>query len=293
MKSKFLISVKSSGLCFNIMRLIILTKLAKEFDRKIIFLTKPDHISILKKFNPDCLFIPYVTDHTTKFNNYKRNKSIHKLYDLKYIKFLIENYFKKLFENVNVNDFKLINGSKQDISDKLCKFLLIDYNDGLTDAENINSIKIEPIKFKADKVYNKDITSINIKINNPNSKRIYDFWDEIIPKLKTKYKDILLISGNNEIKKYLSEKYNCLYYNTDTEVNYSNVRGNNIVRGKPEIIMQDILTCTTTNFLPFTKLKEDYPYILERYKDLNFVVEKEEKFDIVVEYLSKYIILES
>ena len=77
------------------------------------------------------------------------------------------------------------------------------------------------------------------------------------------------------------------------ENNYSRVRGNNIERGKPDIIMEDIIKCIQTDFIPFTLLREDYKHILDDYKDLNFVVEKVEKFDIIVEYLSKYIILES
>ena len=294
MKYKYLISVKSSGLCFNIMRLIILNKIAKDFDRKLIFLTKPDHIRILKKFNNECLFIPYVKGHTDKFNNFNRNKNIHKLYDLKYIKFLKDTYFDNQFSNTKLNEYELINGSMKDITDKDSRFLLIDYNDGIHDTENINSISIPKIHLKGkDKKYDKSIITINIKINNPNNNRIYSFWDKIIPELKKKGKKILLISGNNDIKKYLHDKHDCMYELTGTENNYSRVRGNNIERGKPDIIMEDIIKCIQTDFIPFTLLREDYIHILDDYKDLNFVVQKVEKFDIIVEYLSKYIILES
>ena len=92
MKSKYLISTKSSGLCFNIMRLIILTEVATNFKRDLIFLTKKDHIPILRKFNSRCTFIPYIDKHTERFNNFTRNKNIHIVYDLKYIKFLKEAY---------------------------------------------------------------------------------------------------------------------------------------------------------------------------------------------------------
>ena len=102
----------------------------------------------------------------------------------------------------------------------------------------------------------------------------------------------MLISGNNDIKKYLGEKYNCLYEITKTEVNFSNVRGNDIIRGKADAIYDDLLTCTCTNFIPFTELRKKYPRVLARYNDLNFVYEKIEKFDILVEYLADNITIQ-
>ena len=141
MKSKFLISTKSSGLCFNIMRLIILTDIAKEYKRDLIFLTKPDHIPILKLFNTNCTFIPYIENHTDLFNNYKRQRSIHKVYDLKYTKFVLDTYLRNLFNDSAINNVKFVCGNRYDLNDSDHKFLLIDYNDGTHDAEILNSIK--------------------------------------------------------------------------------------------------------------------------------------------------------
>ena len=115
MKSKYLISVKSSGLCFNIMRLIILTKVAQDFGRKFIFLTKPDHIPILKKFNRDCIFIPYIDNHTKHYNNFTRKKNIHIVYDLKYINFLKSTYLNNILGNLKINEFDFISGCLYDI----------------------------------------------------------------------------------------------------------------------------------------------------------------------------------
>lgn len=294
MKSSYIISVKSSGLCFNIMRLIILTKLANDFKRKLIFLTKPAHIPILKKFNSKCTFIPYIEGHTDQFNNFTRNKNIHIVYDLKYIQFLKSNYLNKILGNLNISEFTYVNGCMYDISNTSNKHIIVDYNDGQFDSKIINSIDIQDIKIDKSLVkYPSDMLTINVKINDPDNTRIYNLWDEIIPKLKEDYKkDILLISGNNDIKQYLGEKYNCIYESLDTETNFSNVRGNNIVRGKADTIYSDLITCAHTHFISFIDLRENYINILQRYKDLNFVFQKEEKFDILVEYMRKRFLIQ-
>lgn len=287
MKSNYIISVKSSGLCFNIMRLIILTKLANDFNRKLIFLTKPEHIPILKKFNSKCTLIPYVEGHTDQFNNFTRNKNIHIVYDLKYIRFLKSNYLNKIFGDLKISEFAYVNGCMYDIVDTLNKHIIVDYNDGQFDSKIINSIDIPGIKINKNLIkYPSDMLTINVKINDPDNNRIYDLWDEIIPKLQKDYgKDILLISGNNDIKQYLGKKYNCIFENLDTETNFSNVRGNDIVRGKANTIYHDLITCAHTHFISFIELREKYKDILSRYEDLNFVLQKEEKFDILVEYM--------
>lgn len=291
MKSKYIISVKSSGLCFNIMRLIILTKLAKEFSRDLIFLTKPSHIPILRKFNNDCMFIPYTAEHTDRFNNFTRKRSVHIIYDLKYLKYIRSNYIDIRFKDLQMNDFLYINGCMHNVVDSHHKFIVVDYNDGQYDTDILNSINIPPFYVDKNLIdYKRDIATINIKINNPNNTRIYNFWDEIIPRLQKDYKKpFLLISGNNNIKEYLGEKYNCEYRVLDTETRFSNVRGNDIIRGSAGEIYQDLLTCATTDFIPFTRLRVDYPEILTKYKDLNFVTEKVEKFDILAEYLAKHV----
>lgn len=291
MKSNYIISLKSSGLCFNIMRLIILTKIAKEYNRELIFLAKPGHISVLKKFNSECLFIPYTNEHTDRFNNFTRNKNIHAVYDLKYLTYVKSTYLDNIFSNLHIRDFNYINGCMYDILDSPHKIIAVDYNDGRYDTDIINSIDIPPFYVTEDIVrYNKNTITINVKNNNPSNMKIYDFWDEIIPQLQKDYKKpFFLISGNNDIKKYIGEKYNCQYDILETETNFSNVRGNDIIRGSTGGVYQDLITCTTTDFIPFTRLRADYPNILNRYTDLNFVTEKVEKFDILAEYLSKYI----
>lgn len=286
MNSKILISTKSSGLCFNIMRLIILSKISKEYNRKLYFLTKPDHIPILKKFNNKCEYIPYIEGHTKQFNNFTRKKSLHILYDLKYVKFLKENYLDKIFNTPNISEFEFICGSKYDITNSDKKFLTIDYNDGDNDTKIINSIDykfdVSNINYKLD--YN--TITVNVKINNSKNKRIYKLWDKLIPELKKFNKPIMLISGNNDIKKYLGDKHGCLYYETNSETNYSNIRGNDITRGKPEAIFNDVIKCCTTHFIPFTYFRHTHKDILSEFSDINFVFEKVEKFDILVEYLS-------
>ena len=272
------------------MRLIILTEMAAKFNRKLFFLTKPEHIEILKKFNSTCTFIPYVDNHTTLFNNFTRKKSIHAVYDLKYMKFLKDNYLNSIFDSPNISDFKFISGYRDDIINSVDTFLIIDYNDGTHDANVINSIKIENINISSDQrtLCNNTLT-VNVKINNSDNKRIYELWDELIPVLKAFNKPIFLISGNNDIKKYLGDKHDCKYHITKSETNYSNIRGNNITRGKAFEIFNDVICCSLSHFIPFTYFRKNHQDILCKYRDLNFVVEKEEKFDILAEYLSKYI----
>ena len=291
MNSKFLISTKSSGLCFNIMRLIILNSIAKIHGRDLIFFTKPKHIPILQLFNSDCTFIPYVNNHTVLFNNYKRQRSFKRLYDLKYIKFIRDNYLNSMFDSISNADIRFICGCKYDITDSSHKFLLVDYNDGTHDTEILNSIKIptlnDPSLHSMSTDYNNNIIAINIKVNDSNNTRIFEMWDKLIQKIKMDTnKPILLVSGNNEIKEILGKKYNCIYNNTVSETDYSFVRGNNIVRGSAYDIFSDVITCTTTDFLPFTEIRIKYADILRDYTDINFVVEKVEKFDILVEYMT-------
>ena len=291
MNSKFLISTKSSGLCFNIMRLIILTDIAEKYKRDIIFLTKPDHIPILRLFNNKCTFIPYINNHTVLFNNYKRKQSLNKLYDLKYVKFIRDNYLNSMFGSISNTDIKFICGCKYDVVDSGHKFLLIDYNDGTHDTDILNSVKISTLDSSSLQTaftnYNNDVIAVNVKVNDSNNKRIFEMWYKLIQKIKIDYKKpILLISGNNKIKEILGKKYNCIFDSTGSETNYSFVRGNNITRGSASNIFSDVVTCTTTDYLPFTEIRIKYANILKDYTDINFVVEKVEKFDILVEYMT-------
>ncbi len=277
------------------MRLIILTDIAKKYNRILYFLTKPEHIPILEMFNSHCIYIPYIDSHTEQFNNFTRNKNIHALYDLKYLSFLKKEYLNNIFNSPSIKDFTFFSGNAYDAYNTDNKFLVIDYNDGSYDTEIINSIEIEPLAVNDNILagISHDTITINIKINVPNSERIYRFWDEVIPRVKEQYKQpILLISGNNDILEYLSKKYECACRSVKTETNYSNIRGNDIIRGKPSEIFSDVIICSLTNFIPFTRLKRDYPDIISKYTDLNFVVEKVEKFDILVEYLAKYITIQ-
>ena len=167
----------------------------------------------------------------------------------------------------------------------------MDYNDGSEDRRVLNLFNIGNFNVSKDIFpYDKSTISINVKINDPANKRIWDLWDEILGYLKLNYdKNILLISGNNEIKEYFGKKYDCLYKKTDTEVNFSRVRGNDIPRGKPLTIFEDLITCSLTHFIPFTQIRGECAEICSRYTDINFVSEKEEKFDILALYLSKYV----
>tara|TARA_R110000803_G_scaffold70111_2_gene132854 strand:+ start:1496 stop:2104 length:609 start_codon:yes stop_codon:yes gene_type:complete len=196
-----------------------------------------------------------------------------------------------MFDNISNADIRFICGCKYDITDSSHKFLLVDYNDGTHDTEILNSIKIpildDPSLHSMLTDYNNDIIAINIKVNDSDNNRIFEMWDKLIQKIKMDYsKPILLVSGNNKIKEILGKKYNCIYNNTVSETDYSFVRGNNIVRGSAYDIFSDVVTCTTTDFLPFTEIRIKYADILRDYTDINFVVEKVEKFDILVEYMT-------
>ena len=155
------------------MRLIILTKLSEQYNRSLIFLTKPSHIPILKKFNHQCLFIPYIEDHTKQFNNFTRRQNLQVLYDLKYLRFLKNQYFDNLFNIPNIDEFKMFNGCMYDIKNTDDRFIIVDYNDGTYDTEILNLNSIPPIKIQKKYVkYSKDFLTINIKINNKTLKKL-------------------------------------------------------------------------------------------------------------------------
>jgi hypothetical protein len=130
--------------------------------------------------------------------------------------------------------------------------------------------------------------SINVKIEDPNDSRVYELWDEIIPALKLKYDmPILLISGNNDIKKYLGNKHDCIYEIKETESIYLYKRNSETIKGIPYQVYDDLIICRSTHFIPFTKLKDDFSSIISKYTDIKFVTTNVvEHFDILAYYLS-------
>ena len=47
--------------------------------------------------------------------------------------------------------------------------------------------------------------------------------------------------------------------------------------GKALDIFTDLITCSFTHFIPFIYFRENHQDILDKYSDINFVYEKEEK----------------
>ena len=137
--------------------------------------------------------------------------------------------------------------------------------------------------------YSSNILTINVIIDDPGNNRIYELWDEIIPALKRQYDmPILLISGNNDIKKYLGDKHNCQYEIKETEVVYSLKRNSNTIKGVPQHAYDDLIICKYTHFIPFAELQKDYPNIISKYNDIKFVtkVNAVDHFDVLAHYLS-------
>ena len=89
MTSKYIVSVKNTGISYNIIKLILLTDLAKRYNRQLIFITEASHIPILKKFNNDCIYLTCVPGHTDKFNSYNRKRQIQSIYELNYKKLIV------------------------------------------------------------------------------------------------------------------------------------------------------------------------------------------------------------
>ena len=295
MKTKYIVSVKCTGLSYNIIKLIILTDLAKKYNRKLVFLTRSDHIPILKKFNKDCMYIPCVPGHTDKFNNFIRQKQVHLIYDLNYKRFLKSTYIDNITtDNVKMGDIRYING--YNISDSLHNVLLVDYGKNMRYTANIlHTIPHNKFNIEAKHhIFNGNIMSINVKIEDPNDSRVYELWDEIIPALKLKYDmPILLISGNNDIKKYLGNKHDCIYEIKETESIYLYKRNSETIKGIPYQVYDDLIICRSTHFIPLIKLRADFRYILSKYRDIKFIKgildEKGsgiEHFDVLAHYLS-------
>ena len=88
MNKKYLVSVKVTGLSYNIIKLILLTDLAEKYNRQLVFITKAEHIPILKKFNNNCIYLTAVPGHTEKYNSYNFKRQIPSIYGLKYKNFL-------------------------------------------------------------------------------------------------------------------------------------------------------------------------------------------------------------
>lgn len=284
-KSKYLISIKSTGLSYNIIRLIVLSDLAKKYDRQLIFLTKADHIPILKKFNNNCTYIPYVPGHTDRFNSFKRNQHVHLIYDLNYKNFLKTTYISNIITDIEMSDIKhnygrldgICNSSHSVILAELCSDL-----EGSVEAMH----KIKCKNFTGDCKYNKNVITINILVHEINNKRVFEYWDELIPVIKKEYgKPILLISGNNDIKKYLGDKHECLYEIKETETKYSFRRNSDTIRGRPDQLFNDLIICKNTHFISCMQILKDYPTIVSKYNDISFLG-MPEHFDIVASYMS-------
>ena len=292
MITKYIVSVKSTGISYNIIKLILLTDLAKRYNRQLIFLTDTSHIPILKKFNNDCIYLTCVSGHTDKFNSYNRKRQIQSIYELNYKKFLKSTYIDNITTGIDMQDIKYIFGCIFDIVDSKHDVLLIDYGKNIKNTvKALHSIPSD--RFNIDvshHKYNSNILTINVIINEPDNSRIYELWDEIIPALKHRYNmPILLISGNNDIKKYLGDKHNCQYEIKETEVVYSLKRNSNTIKGVPRHAYDDLVICKSTHFIPFIKLKEDYPSIISKYNDIKFVTKVNAvggPFDILAHYLS-------
>jgi hypothetical protein len=291
MNTKYLVSVKSSGLSYNIIRLLLLTDLAKKHNRQLVFITKADHISFLKKFNPNCIYIPYVPDHTHWYNSFTRKKHMHILYDVKYKKFLKSTYVDHITTDIiHSNDITYINGGIRDLNNTSHNLIFFDFCEDIKyTTDQLNNIPcpdfITAVNFCN---YKEDIISINVKLDEPDNSRIYDFWDEIIPIIKQKYNTpLLLISGNNDIKRYIGEKHDCIYEIKGTETKYSFKRGSNTIRGKPDQVFDDLLICANTHFISHMQIKKEYGDILNRYNDITFLSNNYiEKFDVLAQYFS-------
>ena len=291
MSSKYLVSVKSTGLSYNIIKLIILTDLAKRYNRQLVFITESEHIPTLKKFNNACLYLACVPGHTEKYNSYSYKRQPPSIYELKYKKFLKSTYIDDItLGNISLSDIKYTRGCVFDISNSPHNVLLAEY------CTNINgTVKAlhditcpDFIRGVSHSKYDNNILSINVKIDDPSNSRIYEFWDEIIPALKKKYnKTILLISGNNDIKKYLGNKHNCLYEIKETEKVFLAKRKEGTIKGTPINIYDDLIICKSTHFLPLTKIEDDYYDIISKYRDIGFLYGNAvEHFDILAHYLS-------
>ena len=255
------------------------------------FITKADHISFLKKFNSNCTYISYVPDHTHWYNSFTRKKHMHILYDVKYKKFLKSTYTKDITnDNVDSKDITYINGGIRDLNNTAHNLLFFDFCEDIKyTTKQLDNIPYPNFIAMANCCkYREDVVSINVKLDDPDNSRIYDFWDEIIPVLKKKYdKTILLISGNNDIKKYLGNKHNCLYEIKETEKVFLAKRKEGTIKGTPINIYDDLIICKSTHFLPLTKIEDDYYDIISKYRDIGFLYGNAvEHFDILAHYLS-------
>ena len=291
MSSKYLVSVKSTGLSYNIIKLIILTDLAKRYNRQLVFITESEHIPTLKKFNNACLYLACVPGHTEKYNSYSYKRQPPSIYELKYKKFLKSTYIDDITPgNIGLSDIKYINGGIRDLNNTAHNLLFFDFCEDIKyTTKQLDNIPYPNFIAMANCCkYREDVVSINVKLDDPDNSRIYDFWDEIIPIIKQKYNtSLLLISGNNDIKRYIGDKHDCIYEIKDTETKYSFKRNSNTIRGKPGQVFDDLLICANTHFLSHMQIKEEYGDILSKYNDITFLSNNYiEKFDVLAQYLS-------
>ena len=291
MNTKYLISIKSSGLSYNIIRLLLLTDLAKKYNRQLVFITNSEHIPTLKKFNNTCLYLACVPGHTEKYNSYVYKRQLPSIYELKYKKFLKSTYIDDITPgNIGLSDIKYINGGIRDLNNTAHNLLFFDLcKDIKYTTKQLDNIPCPNFTSMANYCkYREDVVSINVKLDDPGNSRIYDFWDEIIPVLKKKYdKTILLISGNNDIKRYIGDKHDCIYEIKDTETEYSFKRDSNTIRGKPDQVFDDLLICANTHFISHMQIKKEYGDIISKYNDIGFLYGNVvEHFDILAHYLS-------
>ena len=291
MNKKYLVSVKVTGLSYNIIKLILLTDLAEKYNRQLVFITKAEHIPILKKFNNNCIYLTAVPGHTEKYNSYNFKRQPPLIYSLKYKNFLKSTYIDNITDGIaKVSDIKHVRGYVFDIYNSHHNVLLVEYCTNIKGTvKALRDIACpDLIRSINHYQYDSDILSINVKIDDPNNSRIYEFWDEIIPALKKKYdKTILLISGNNDIKKYLGDKHNCLYEIKETELVFVPKREGATVKGMPINAYDDLIICKSTHFIPLTEIENDYHDIVSNYRDIRFLQGNTiEHFDILAHYLS-------
>jgi hypothetical protein len=288
MSCRNIIFCKPTGLNSNLVNLLILNDYCIKNHLKLIFFIKKNHLKIVKQFNTIAKFI-IVDDEYVNFScgfNYRK---------LGYICFStkLKLYIKKYFlVNLDINDTYFCDGYNKTIENiPLCKTNILLYKIYKNELINITKRKIK-VKNNLNLICNSDnknILSLNLVNMGGNQKLVYNFWDCIIKENIKKYSDpcLFFVSGDYKMLKYFTLKYSSINNINDKsyESVYSSTVNSVISKGSSNDIFYDIINCSFTNFKSLHVLRNEFPEIFIKFKEVNFI-NRTEHFDFLVEHFS-------
>jgi hypothetical protein len=286
-------SLKNTGLSGNILKFLILFDFCKKSDRELVFPCSDTEKEIMLRFDHvdlDIVSFPgYNQTQKQIFNeNYRKNDENE--YIREYL-FFINKWYSFSIKGTPI----YVYGNVDSIPNTKNCTVLIDYNDGLCGYRRslgnvYTGINFSPIL--SDKFvfrnFTKDVVSFNLKTTTPeNFESERNYWIKAVEKylLENPSKTPFFVSGNNEMKNSMCERFGIKFSPSEVEKKMSIRESGEIIRGKSSDVIVDIQNCVNTRFVSIEELAKTFSIDGICPCPSLFRTGKAEKFDLLVEFL--------